>query len=527
MRKLPWGVLSLVTVLAGMNLVFIGCGSEGDDAVVTGDDGGDGNASSTSSSSGSTSSSSGSTSSSSGGTDSGGSDAGFDALACKNNGTSCTLANECCTNNCIAVDDAGTTKVCGTPITACTPTGQGCTGAGECCGLSCKNNLCQQCVADSPVAGNCANNADCCSQNCVSGKCAPVPVPGGGGVPACRTEGNPCTAAGDCCSGYCNGGTCTTVSFCSQNNDVCANDFECCGGNCVKAAGASLGRCQALPSGGGCNPTGTVCNTNGCETSCCSKSCGPFGPTGTRVCQPPAGCKPEYELCATDDDCCGSANLPQGQTNQGPVVCEKPTGEPYGRCTKHNQCSSPGQICKVSGNACGVNNRCCEPLTFPDGGAVPSNYCQSNPDNCCGFDSLGIPRCRITLYECGDGGTVPAGTVCATSADCCGQPCVDNKCGTSCVMSGGACTANADCCAGLPCTIPSGSTQGICGGTLTPDGGVTPPPEAGAPDAATMDGAAPDAAADAGICALYGQDCTMNSDCCNAVPCTSGKCRFP
>ena len=32
---------------------------------------------------------------------------------------------------------------------------------------------------------------------------------------------------------------------------------------------------------------------------------------------------------------------------------------------------------------------------------------------------------------------------------------------------------------------------------------------------------------DAGMCALYGQQCTVNADCCKGVPCTGGRCTAP
>ncbi|HVJ94131.1 MAG TPA: hypothetical protein VM580_30290, partial [Labilithrix sp.] len=181
----------------------------------------------------------------------------------------------------------------------------------------------------------------------------------------------------------------------------------------------------------------------------------------------------------------------------------------------HNQCSPPGAVCKIDKEACGVNNRCCEPVEFADGGKVPSNFCQNNPDNCCGKDALGIPRCRANFLECDK--PLPPNTVCASSADCCGNPCIDNKCATTeCAPRGSACTIAADCCAGLPCTIPAGSTDGVCGGSVLPDGGVT--------DAGTS---TPGNLPDGGTCALYGQLCSGNADCCSGVPCTSGRCRYP
>jgi hypothetical protein len=67
------------------------------------------------------------------------------------------------------------------------------------------------------------------------------------------------------------------------------------------------------------------------------------------------------------------------------------------------------------------------------------------------------------------------------------------------VAACGACTVNADCCAGESCVISQGSTSGICG----PCGG-----------------------GDAGTCALYGQSCVQDSDCCDGVPCSSGRCEY-
>src|SRR6185436_9843766 len=108
----------------------------------------------------------------------------------------------------------------------------------------------------------------------------------------------------------------------------------------------------------------------------------------------------------------------------------------------------------------------------------------------CQQDILGIPRCTMKGQGCADGGS-RAGQACATSADCCGLPCVPNPsftvggmeppfvCGGICVGTGGTCTTAADCCPGLPCISQPGSTRGTCGGTPPPpDGGNPPPPPA-------------------------------------------------
>ena len=201
---------------------------------------------------------------------------------------------------------------------------------------------------------------------------------------------------------------------------------------------------------------------------------------------------------------------------KGPVHCSKatPTSE-FGRCDNGGACREAGSICKPGdGDSCSAENNCCSHSS------LPNDYCNSNPGNCCNKDALGIPRCLIRPVDCKgtDGGTPPvAGTVCATSADCCGNPCIDNKCGGACVPKGSACTTSADCCAGIPCVQSPGSAKGVCGGTVLPDGGVS---DAGTDDAGSN-------LPDGGNCALYGQICAANGDCCNGVPCTAGRCRFP
>jgi hypothetical protein len=328
-----------------------------------------------------------------------------------------------------------------------------------------------------------------------------------------------------CCSGQCaSNGKCINVSFCTQTGDVCANDYDCCGGNCVKSGSDALGRCAVL-SGANCAPMGSVCTGLGCDNKCCSNTCGPYGTSGVNVCQPPSGCRPQDELCAKSEDCCGGPGQLVGQKSSGGlntklIQCVVASGETLGRC-EGAQCLRPGTICKpATGNWCGgTSNNCCESIR-PDGTLTPNGTCNSNTPECCSPDALGIPRCRGVNFIC-DGGAVPAGQVCTTSADCCGKPCVGGKCGATCVASGGACTVTADCCAPIECVFPAGSTQGICGGTIQPDGGVTPPP----PDSGTPP---PDSGTttDSGTCSLYGQTCTTAANCCNGVPCNGGTCRF-
>jgi hypothetical protein len=173
--------------------------------------------------------------------------------------------------------------------------------------------------------------------------------------------------------------------------------------------------------------------------------------------------------------------------------------------------------------SCNAENNCC------------SGNVNQNPF-ACQQDILGIPRCTMVGQPCPDSGS-KAGQACASSADCCGLACVPNPvftadagvppfvCGGECVGSGGMCTTTADCCPGLPCTIPPGSTRGVCGRPPTGDGGgptgdATPPPgsDADIPDVPS-DGSKPP-------CAEYGQVCTSNGDCCNGVPCFEGRCIY-
>mgnify|MGYP000861802475 CR=1 FL=1 len=509
MRKIHWVAFSLLGAACAVN-VFAGCGSDVnvDSGADASDDG----------------------SNSDGGDLDGGANDGFidaitidgsiDAADCKLVGQGCGASSDCCSANCGT--DGGTAGTCDPPNSACKLPGVVCSAGTECCTGSCTSGTCsnKQCVPDKPTAGSCFRNEDCCSGICApdgtgGGKCASV-NPGS----TCRTAGNPCSATGDCCSNFCNGGLCSDgVSFCTQKSEICAFNSECCSGNCVKTGANTTGTC-GVPLGGGasnCSPTGTVCQTGTatdagslCEQSCCSRSCGPYGgANGFKVCQPPSGCRPTGEVCRTNSDCCGAAGSP-APTGGSPNTCEKPVGAAFGRCNNGGSCREPGSICKAGGfDSCSAENNCCESFNQPSGN------CNNTPENCCKQDALGIPRCLVAYLNC-DAGLPDAGSSCATSADCCGNPCINHQCaGTACIPSGGTCTTNADCCAGVPCAVPAGSTAGICGGTIGQDGGVIPPSDGGVD------------AGDAGSCALYGQQCVTGADCCNGVPCTSNRCRFP
>jgi hypothetical protein len=430
-----------------------------------------------------------------------------DGAACGVVGETCGDSAECCSDYC---DPASNT--CATTVANCAPGGESCSAGPQCCTFACVDQKCShdQCTADGEA---CTVDGQCCGGKCGDDKrCVPL-------NDSCKTSGNPCGGNGDCCSKLCTGGFCDGApSFCRQTGDVCADSFECCAGACNKADGATVGTCGVADAPGtpNCSAKGTVCGQIGdtvpeCGGECCTKVCAPNGANAKVViCQSASGCAPTGEVCRNDSDCCGWSGSPaHSNHNNDPrtVVCAKgsPTQE-FGRCSNGNVCSPAGVICKPADMACSAANNCCR----PNGDNIPSNYCNTDPANCCRKDALGIPRCLLNVVDCTND-PPPAGASCASSADCCGKPCVNNVCEGKCVEKNGECTSHADCCTGLPCNIPTGASKGICGGSSTPDGGVTNNPGGGG----------------TGDCALYGQSCSDSSPCCSGIPCVGGICALP
>ena len=526
MPKLRWSLLlALVATPAVMN-GSTGCGS--DTADVPGDDdGGD----------------------ASNGGDGGGGDF-IDAIvdgsrspgssACADTGSACATSTECCSANCET-----TSGKCEAPTKGCALPGGACATGVDCCGGSCAGGACSnlQCVADN---GSCAVNSDCCSQTCApngtgGGTCKPL-----GAKP---TSGNPCTANSGCASGFCNNGVCAAASpICVTNGDICSNDAQCCGGSCTIAAGATVGTCGNVAGiggtvGGPCLPAGELCSPNGTCTgaSCCSRSCAPSPTSGLGVCQPESGCHLIGDLCRQTSDCCGVKDQPgsvktfNGGLTGGAgkpstdVQCQKAAGATFGVCNYVDTvCSAAGQICKP-GNASSGGALSC---------STKADCCSGNDNQypTCQIDANGIPRCTIMSNLNCTAGAPPAGAACASSADCCGNPCIANPsgspafvCGTpgQCRSQGQTCTSTSDCCTGLPCAIPAGSSVGVCGGSVLTDGGVSSGPPPGSDGGVVQP---PDAG---GACAIYGQACGPSVPCCSPVPCTSNSatgistCHYP
>jgi hypothetical protein len=394
-----------------------------------------------------------------------------------------------------------------------------CGAAPECCTLVCSNGKCgaTQCLSDNEV---CSADSACCGGKCTASKCAPLNT-------TCKTGGNSCGVGAECCSKLCRNNKCEVASsICVQPGDVCSNGDQCCTGICNKAAGAVVGVCASIGSVGGggasgCTPAGVICGTgvyvpgtplvacSGSGSDCCSRSCLPYASSGVTICQPPTGCRPTGEICRGDTDCCG-ANGVAGAGGQDVSCLKASPSDPVGRCTNGKACRGNGQICKLVNYQCSAENNCCA-------GNINQVPTACKPDN------LGIPRCTFA-GTCGATGIGPngnnlAGAACASSADCCGLPCVPNPagappyvCGASCVPVAGGCTTTADCCGGT-CELPPGSTRGTCKRPPGTSGG-----DAGTGDAAVGDGGVP-------ACVFYGQLCDGSAPCCNGFPCIGGRCQ--
>lgn len=520
MRRLPWA-LGLLAAGATMNMFFAGCGSESD-PVDEGADAADDRITPAAETGP--------------GLDAGDAADHFistidgsrvDAAACKAANDTCTKSTECCSANCDA-----TSGKCGAPSTVCALPGTACTVGPQCCTGSCTGGTCSstQCVADNGV---CGVDTDCCGQTCApdgmgGGTCKPL-----GTKPV---SGNPCVKNTDCASGWCNNGICANPSFCTQDGDICSADSQCCAGSCSKAAGATVGVCKVLPNanvtGGACKPAGSLCSPDGTCTNagCCSRSCAPSPTSGLGVCQPESGCHIVGDLCTSNSECCGLKDLPGSIKQNGggasaDIQCKIAAGQTYGVCDYAGSvvCSPAGVLCKPGLGTIGGAQSC----------STKTDCCAGNDNQTpsCQIDSNGIPRCLVMPGN-PDGSCTPpaAGTSCASTADCCGNPCLATgdptkpyACAAACQMQGTTCTSNGDCCNGLPCATPPGAASGICGGTLLPDGGVSTDPPPGSDGGVVTppdSGAMPN-------CALYGQTCTMTSDCCSGVPCTNGTCHYP
>jgi hypothetical protein len=333
----------------------------------------------------------------------------------------------------------------------------------------------------------CKTDADCCSSNCFQGSCQRPPCTSDHGTctsdaqccsgacasgactplsGVCKVVGNTCAGGSECCSQACVDGVCVQPSYCVQSGDACILGSDCCTGVCQRTG--AYGLCAIEQ---GCQVDGTLCaaadgGPPACGGTCCSRTCAPWGPLGRSICAAPSGCHPSGDGCRADSDCCdgtGTAICVAG-------VCSNPTG-----------CKPNGTVCRFGAIPCNATGNCCS------GSVWDAGTCQ--------LDENAVPRCSFSRDA---GSCVAASGSCATSADCCGgAPCVPaGDAGftcypSTCVPGSGPCSTDGDCCVGAYCDV----LHRTCA-----DAGVT--------------------------CALYGQACVSQSDCCNGVPCTAGRCAY-
>lgn len=426
-------------------------------------------------------------------------------------GATCVQSPECCSGVC----DPKTNR-CASVVGVCAGQGQACSAGPDCCSFQCgADSKCakQACVSDT---GGCTLDSQCCGGSCTDGTCAPLNS-------TCSTAGNACADGTDCCSGQCGANKLCTLggSYCIQPGDVCSRANDCCTGSCSIAGGATLGTCAEQPAGPAfCTGVdGVTCDDCG---DCCSRLCAPFGPTGVKICQPANGCHVTGDLCRRNQDCCGGtddATLP----GYGNVVCVVQPGAEVGLCRNPRNGPGPGGACNPQGNVCHYKEYMC------DISSARADCCGGlgAKGGVCQLDPLGIPRCNGLGNACRD-----PGDTCASTDDCCDNtPCVPDmdgvlRCGDGvCQKSGDSCTINGDCCPGSICLTPPGSTVGTCGGDS--GGGGT-----GGTGGSSSTGGSSGSSGSSGTggtsasCNEYGQICKASGDCCNAVPCTSGVCRF-
>lgn len=218
----------------------------------------------------------------------------------------------------------------------------------------------------------------------------------------CKGEGVPCANDSQCCGGQCKSGACAgcpgTTEYCSDGcADVQTNNQHC-------------GSCEtACPAGQRCVNGLCGCDATSCPLGCCAGTTCKRGDSASACGDNGASCA----ICQSGDTCAdGTCACASGMI-----------------CTGSGCCASADQVCDG-------NDQCCTKQT-----------CQAGQ---CGHPSDGC------------GGTLDCGT-CASSLLCCGDACVANDarncgaCGTTCSdptpdCKNGACVCNATSCgAGKVC----------------------------------------------------------------------------
>ena len=331
----------------------------------------------------------------------------------------CPIGSLACGNNCCSLSQS-----CDQITLSCTP--QICqTGQTQCgslcvdtskdrlncgvCGNRCEiDELCinGQCVSSSCGNGKCDSTENCstCPQDCGSCECTSEnPNLCNGICTNILTDSNNCGECGQICPvGYaCENGVCKGMI-----NSECDSDSDCSQGNCID------NKCQFIT----CRSDSDCLSTQYCNTN--------------------------LNLCL---DGCNSDS-----------ICQSIVGSSYFCQTSTHQCVSCPENTVYQAGLC-VNE---------SGGHLPLVY-QPSPDNPSSLTSkptfsykkspkfffeqekqaaldelftiFGTSKTRLLAYD-----QCLRGSLCSSSNDCCGAPCLDSRC----ACSNSVCTTTADCCSG-------------------------------------------------------------------------------
>jgi len=397
----------------------------------------------------------------------------------KANGESCNNGNACesgyCSPEGVCADQSQNPVV---------PTPVDCSGHWGACSVTCGGGT-QTFIVDTPAQNG---GAECSpaggtTQSCNTEACAPT----------CLPNGENCANDGDCCEGNCNGNKCkAVVSQCKGPGGPCGGNTDCCPGLvCFIGAGPENEKCTTPP------PTDTNCvgSWSACEGDCGTTGTQTFTITTyatgsgtqceaengkTRNCQMPVcnvDCEGEWSPC---DGTCGQAGVSTFHisipASGSGAVCDFVEGATQ-TCQMDPCPPRCGDGTLNTGEACDDGN------ASNDDGC--SQYCtvevcgdgvkQSN-EGCDDGGTAAGDGCSATctVEFCGDGAVQPAlGENCddgnSTSGDGCNSSCQPEICGNGVLEANEQCDdgnlAGADGCS-ANCMIE------VCGNGIADPGEV-------------------------------------------------------
>lgn len=266
--------------------------------------------------------------------------------------------------------------------------------------------------------------------------------------------GDPCTNNYECLSWLCSGGFCAA---CSTNTDCSGTTRYCVAGSCT--------HCSAHPD----------CDTLWCEAGSC-RTCSSDSQCPSRLCDEATGmCQrcTNYTQCTTGFcemlsgycmSCTTDAQCEFGLCSIGSCVSCQDLG-----CLSGWKCRpEDGKCyCKDNGEACAADGECCSgkcaggkciPVIVEGGKTTSSGYSRgAGSSGAVGGEQRVVREVErkatsaflVNIFgwsktKVEEETTCIRGSLCATSADCCGADCVDS----ACLCSTKVCSVSGECCAG-------------------------------------------------------------------------------